>query len=168
VLVREANPDRNVANVHRRTLKLIEELGEVAQAWLNVTSASNGKHKTWHDVREEIADCLIVALDIGWTILRNEIDVPDFQFHIYPRSPAFDEQMIFDAIWYLGKFGRDFVRSHITQVIHQVMIMALCVLPDQLDSSIETIEAQLLVEVQRKLAKWAQNRGTMAVVTDDV
>ncbi len=63
----EANPNRTHTNLVRRILKLSEEMGETAEAYLNVTSASNGKKKTWDDVREELADCVIVALDCAMT-----------------------------------------------------------------------------------------------------
>lgn len=168
ILVRDANPGRQAANIRRRAMKLMEELGEIAQAWLNVTSPSNGKGKTWDDVREEIADCLIVALDVGWTVLPTEVEVPTITFPTFPMPVAFNDAMVFDTCWYLGKFGRDFVRSHITQVIEHVQVMTLCAFPDQLDASMEQIESQLLIEVKRKLAKWSANRATMAVVTDDV
>ena len=53
----------------RRIGKLAEEYGELWEAYLNVTSAHNGKGKTWDDVREEGIDVAIVALDIVATRL---------------------------------------------------------------------------------------------------
>lgn len=58
-----ANLTRNHENLARRILKLSEELGEAAEAYLNVTSDGNGKQKTWDDVREELSDLLIVSYD---------------------------------------------------------------------------------------------------------
>ena len=58
-----ANPGRHVDTLNRRALKLIEELGEVSEAYLNVTSQQNAKGKTWADVREELVDLLIVVGD---------------------------------------------------------------------------------------------------------
>src|SRR3954469_6426855 len=80
IAVRDANPGRNEANLKRRSIKLSEELGEVAEAYLNVTSASNGKGMTWDDVREEIADVLIVVLDIAWTPLTDANKFAKFTF----------------------------------------------------------------------------------------
>ena len=62
-----ANPTRTVDNIDRRSLKLSEEVGEVSQAVLAVTSDTNLKQKTWTDVLEELADVIIVATDIALT-----------------------------------------------------------------------------------------------------
>jgi len=65
--IRLANPGRSIANIERRSLKLGEEVGEVQQAVLAVTSDTNLKQKTWEDVLEECADVIIVASDIALT-----------------------------------------------------------------------------------------------------
>ena len=65
--IREANLTRHHGNLIRRIMKQMEELGEVAEAYLNVTSFGNGKGKTWADVREEMADQVIVAVDCALT-----------------------------------------------------------------------------------------------------
>ncbi len=65
--IRDANLTRNNGNLGRRVIKLCEELGEHAEAYLNISSAGNGKGKTWDDVREEAADILIVAVDVALT-----------------------------------------------------------------------------------------------------
>lgn len=66
-MVAQANPTRSRPALERRVTKLLEEIGEVSQAFLSVTSASNDKKKTWADVREEAADVLIIAVDIALT-----------------------------------------------------------------------------------------------------
>lgn len=48
----------------RRALKLSEESGEVAQAVFSITSDRNPKNKTYADVREELVDTVIVALEL--------------------------------------------------------------------------------------------------------
>ena len=73
-MVRDANPTRHHSNLHRRIIKLMEELGEVSEAYLNVTSPANGKGKTWDDVREELADVAIVALDLALTPMPDRED----------------------------------------------------------------------------------------------
>src|ERR1019366_3479816 len=65
--VEQANPQRNPANLNRRLHKMLEELGELAEAYLNATSKNNLKGKTWADVKEEVVDVLIVAVDIVLT-----------------------------------------------------------------------------------------------------
>lgn len=62
--VRIANPKRKIAKLGRRMLKLGEEFGEASQAYLSVTSESNSKNKSWADVREELTDVAIVAIDM--------------------------------------------------------------------------------------------------------
>lgn len=60
----EANRKRDMAIFARRMLKLGEEYGEASQAFLSVSSENNSKNKSWDDVREELTDCIIVALDL--------------------------------------------------------------------------------------------------------
>lgn len=63
-VVVDANRERSLETLIRRMGKLGEEYGEAWEAFLNVTSAQNGKDKNWEDVREEFIDIAIVALDI--------------------------------------------------------------------------------------------------------
>lgn len=60
----EANRKRTMDIFARRLLKLGEEYGEANQAYLSVSSENNSKNKTWDDVREELVDCIIVAVDL--------------------------------------------------------------------------------------------------------
>ena len=62
--VKIANNQRTMENFSRRLLKLGEEYGEANQAYLSVTSESNGKNKSWSDVREELIDTLVVTMDL--------------------------------------------------------------------------------------------------------
>lgn len=75
----EANPNRknDERNVLRRIVKLGEEKGEVAEAYLGVTSDANLKGKTWDNVIEELADVIIVAADIVFTDFQGEDLMPD-------------------------------------------------------------------------------------------
>jgi len=65
----DANPTRDASQLDRRLMKLTEELGEVFEAYLGVTSDKNYKEKTWHDVREELVDVVLVAVDCLYTPL---------------------------------------------------------------------------------------------------
>ncbi len=65
--IEQANPTREVENLGRRLIKIVEEVGEASEAYLNVTSPANGKQMTWADVREEFADAVIVAVDCAIT-----------------------------------------------------------------------------------------------------
>lgn len=60
----DANRERSTKTLIRRIGKLGEELGELWEAFLNVTSLTNGKNKTWEDVREEAVDLVIVGIDV--------------------------------------------------------------------------------------------------------
>ena len=70
--VRDANPERKLEQLDRRMVKLGEEYGEACQAYLSVSSETNGKDKTWTDVREELVDVIIVAMDILLTRFPDE------------------------------------------------------------------------------------------------
>jgi len=65
--VQEANPDRSMKTLDRRILKLQEEAGECAQAYLSISSLLNSKNKTWNDVRTEAIDVIVIALDVALT-----------------------------------------------------------------------------------------------------
>ena len=73
-LIALANPTRCKTNLDRRLIKMLEELGELASAFLSVTSMENAKNKTWADVQEEAVDVLIVGTDIALTPLVDEDD----------------------------------------------------------------------------------------------
>jgi NTP pyrophosphatase (non-canonical NTP hydrolase) len=72
--VQAVNRERHHSSLNRRIIKVMEELGEVSEAYLNVTSATNGKGKTWDDVREELADLAITALDTALTPMPDRED----------------------------------------------------------------------------------------------
>lgn len=71
----EANRKRDMAIFARRMLKLGEEYGEASQAFLSVSSENNSKNKSWEDVREELTDCIIVALDLYCHQMPDESEV---------------------------------------------------------------------------------------------
>lgn len=80
-VVNKRQPTFSERYTHRRTSKLAEETGEVNEAFLSVTSESNGKNKTWTDVREEAVDSAIVALDIALTRFPGEENWSDDQLY---------------------------------------------------------------------------------------
>jgi NTP pyrophosphatase (non-canonical NTP hydrolase) len=85
--VRSANLKRKKKNIDRRLLKLGEEYGEANQAFLSITSKHNSKKKTWEDVREELCDVVIVALDILLT------EMPDEEFKEDQRSQRIEDRI---------------------------------------------------------------------------
>lgn len=62
--IRDANQNRKMETFPRCLLKVGEEYGEANQAYLSVSSAGNGKNKSWSDVREELIDTLVVTTDL--------------------------------------------------------------------------------------------------------
>ena len=80
-VVQKRQPNFSERYTHRRVTKLGEETGEVSEAFLSVTSESNGKNKTWTDVREEAVDATIVALDIALTKFPGEEHMTDEQLY---------------------------------------------------------------------------------------
>lgn len=81
-VVQKRQPTFSERYTHRRVTKLGEETGEVSEAFLSVTSESNGKNKTWIDVREEAVDSAIVALDIALTKFPGEEDWDDDKLYL--------------------------------------------------------------------------------------
>lgn len=73
----ESNPSRSHKELNRRLMKLGEEYGEVLEAYLAVSGVNNYKNKSWDDVREEISDVVIVALDIMLTRMPSEDNLTD-------------------------------------------------------------------------------------------
>jgi len=70
-----ANRKRTMETFGRRLLKLGEEFGEACQAYLSVSSDNNSKNKSWEDVREELSDTIIVAMDLYCHTFPDEKDV---------------------------------------------------------------------------------------------
>jgi NTP pyrophosphatase (non-canonical NTP hydrolase) len=85
--IRFVNQARNKKNLDRRMMKLGEEYGEAVQAFLAVTSKRNTKQKSWPDVREELCDVVIVALDILLT------EMPDEEIDPEVRDQVIEERI---------------------------------------------------------------------------
>jgi len=171
----EANPERDMANAKRRAIKLIEELGEVAEAWLNITSPQNGKSKSWNDVREEIADCLIVVMDVALTTLPGENQTHQWFIQRELNTYAHFEQIIFSILLELAFYGNmihagnyTHARVHINRAVVLTAELNMMPMPDQPDANIEFIEKQLLVEIDRKIAKWKRKRALKHTVAEGV
>jgi NTP pyrophosphatase (non-canonical NTP hydrolase) len=166
--IRDANPNRSIANLNRRILKLIEEYGEATQAYLNVTSPANAKNKTWADVREELTDCFIVAVDIGWTLLSGETELATVLPPILPESAGlpFSEGFLLHFGVLLGQFINSRGRDDLARIITAICYLNLTTFAD-LDQP-DQIERRLEFDINRKLEKWDANRKKMKIVTHDV
>jgi hypothetical protein len=186
-----ANPDRGEFNIHRRIIKLAEELGEVSEAYLNVTSVNNGKNKTWDDVREEFADVLIVAVDVALTPLGGFNDNITETLHerwshtLCVHDDSIDDAML-SMMERIGQLSRLFLtyrhavatshpavnefrlnlRTAMINMVLETSSATYTAMPDQLGFSISELHRNLAKEIERKLAKWARNRDTGKVATD--
>ena len=77
----------------RRGLKLSEECGEVCEAIFGITDEENYKGKTYDDVREELVDVIIVALDALFSEFEDEELPNNFDDIIKLRSVIFEEKI---------------------------------------------------------------------------
>jgi len=161
-LVHDINPGRSRANLGRRALKLLEELGEVSEAWLNVTSGFNGKDKSWDDVREEVADCLVVALDIHLT--NDGVEPAPVHFDVRVGDPESFVPMTFLVASHLSNCGTKFfegddraVTFYAAQAAIAAVDLAFIPFPGH-TPSLDEMADELTALVERKLAKWAANQ----------
>ena len=181
-LIREANPDRNFGNYGRRVIKLSEEIGEHAEAYLNASSTNNnGKKKTWDDVREEAADSLIVAVDVGLTPLSDKVR-PDavetdlqrrvMSFSTFNRTYDTYEHQTIRLISEGGRVATVFAEDSLGweryeyRAVACALDLAMTPLPDQLHLSQEELYNQLTEMLVTKLTKWRNNRQSGNAPTD--
>lgn len=155
-LVAQANPTRAQPSLERRVTKLLEEIGEISQAFLSVTSANNDKKKTWSDVREEAADVLIVALDIALTPLDGAA-VDQQRLDRYVREKLHRVNLGFhQLVWRISRLnamvGASRDADTTTQCSAEMVRYAFalnCLLGDP---------ALLGATVQRKIKKWKRKQ----------
>lgn len=107
-MVNEANPERDSTTLNRRLLKVLEEIGEVSEAYLSTTSATNYKNKTWLDYREEAVDTLIILLDIALTPLP-ETNYPPAA--LLPQTVSYGQEFSFKDQMMLEGFKFEIVRA---------------------------------------------------------
>lgn len=170
-LIRDANPGRSQSTYGRRLIKLSEEVGEHAEAYLNVTSAGNGKGKTWDDVREEAADILIVAVDVALTgdgnieaSLNRRVEALKYSVNrLYPNY----ERMTLRIAHTLGAVVKTHMDdslawdySPVGQLVASAIDLTMTPLPDQIDYTEAQMVENLTQLIRVKLAKWQSNRDT--------
>lgn len=165
-MVADANDQRLTENLERRILKFMEELGELAEAFLECTSQHNRKCKTWDDVKEEAADVLIVAIDIALTpltVARSHgqlVDAVKRQlYRINTGFPAMMRQLCYSSAHYGGDFHSEPEKAlqHIVETV--CYAFALNELMWRIDDADKRAKA-IIDEVARKLAKWRTGTST--------
>ena len=177
-MVRLTNPNRSVDDITRRLIKVLEELGEIAEAYVNVTSEYNGKNKSWDDVREEIVDVLILSIDISLISLPK---IPD-NTHVAPKPTILFEYDSFEKN--ISKFVKavSSVMTHLFESnVNYTMVRIMCnymascafrlaytPMPDKTGISITQLENELEIEMDRKLTKWKNKMAKMSVIDSAV
>src|ERR1035437_1704852 len=171
--VEQANPQRNSANLNRRLHKMLEELGELAEAYLNATSKNNLKGKTWADVKEEAVDALIVAIDI---VLTDIFDGDEYGIgkpkkmilwiaenvsHDYPNYDFIIQDILNDLALYWGKYDTEVRAAHHRGVR---MVSGMFTLVQNVYDTVDEGDNEIIAEVDRKLAKWATSRNKVAEI----
>jgi NTP pyrophosphatase (non-canonical NTP hydrolase) len=90
--IADLNEEREVYTLDRRIMKISEEAGELAEAYLSVTSINNSKDKNWMDVMEEAVDVAIVAMDVALYRPEHARDEP-FAIHYRRVENMFEKKL---------------------------------------------------------------------------
>lgn len=161
-LIKDANPNRSNANIIRRCWNVIEEHGEVAEAYRSATCQFNGKNKTWDDVREEIVDVLIVVTDIALTPLPDNLGnafadtLPRIRTTATERTQH--KRLVSEIGFHIASFAMEYgngqfgiARNHILTAFNLASDLAHIPLPDRPTDNIQNIKKLLEKEGVRKL-----------------
>lgn len=175
--VEKANPQRTVANINRRLIKMLEELGEVSEAYLNSTSTNNLKGKTWNDVKEEAVDTLIVAIDIALTdiydtnealatgvdlVQRAKDGILHLTSHVGLDEKNYDV-IIRNIVKNLGSFMSNYATAQTIAYTDGIyLVKDTFVLVVYVYSGID--ESEIITEIDRKLAKWMASRNKVTEI----
>ena len=177
-MVREVNPGRKHSNLNRKLIKVAEEIGEIAEAYLNVTSSFNGKNKTWADVREEIVDVLILAIDISLTPWPTQDTPHNLRTAVFDLGLSNYNDFEDAFMWLSASSTSAYMerradspnqfRNSMRSVFREAVNLAYTPFPDQPDITLEELEAALEKEMRRKLDKWVAKMARMENPTDDL
>lgn len=177
---------RPQSGLKRRMFKCGEELGEVTEAHLAITSGNNYKNLTIADVREEAVDVLIVAIDVFFTWrmnqpIRGEAGfeaicqelLPEFQpmqQGICDKSTAFEYYLarcysahgrMFDAL--TSSWNSPVLTSHPFdepfKLVTQAGNLAWTRIPGDDELTDEEHLVLVCAEIDRKLSKWERIRS---------
>ena len=178
--VERADPSRSLDDLPRRFVKFDEEKGEVANDWLALSSAGNGKRRTPADLLEEIVDALVVATDLALTpmdILESEALRIDLVFeamhvvnnslmceHITPSCPDAVPNLFGHMSTQQGRLLR-YVRLHngrlafhaARELFGLTLTLALLPLPELPKATTDMRLREMADLVDRKVGKWLAN-----------
>lgn len=169
--IRVINPERSWGSIIRRTIKLFEEAGEVAGAYLPVTSVYNGKGKTWGDVLEEAVDTFILAVDIALTPRPTDwtpVDLlQEIRFALKQMSRQHNstiENEICVMATHISNLMSAITMGYNGEVIHcmgnvvfRAMILCMMAQPVVEDSDVRLHNISIMLD--RKLSKWAKQKA---------
>lgn len=147
--------DETVRN--RRIIKLMEELGEVSEAFLNVTSPNNRKNKSWNDVREELVDSFIVAIDIH--VLKTKVLSLDNHVDLIQVISSYDEKDFESSFIQINSFINRLVTNTcsdktMNDLINVLANLALIRFPDIDAETDEQIKQRFDDMFISKINKW--------------
>jgi NTP pyrophosphatase (non-canonical NTP hydrolase) len=155
--IKNANPERSVASIKRRLLKMSEEKGEVCEAILNLTCEKNSKNKTWDDLREELVDCFIVAVDIALTFDVNFIFTNHIRhLDVYDENNFIKKMLVTDHLLSSLIFEIDEEEKVCSSKSIAILFfeLATLVFPDKENPTPEEIFENFSLEIERKINKW--------------
>ncbi|MFA5490960.1 MAG: MazG-like family protein [Candidimonas sp.] len=144
-LIKFANPNRNIDNVDRRIIKLFEEYGEIVEAYLGVTSTQNYKNKKDDDLREEIIDLYIVAMDVRFTF-----NLPEFE------SSEDENVDFYDLLNKAPKYLAGIIDHDINALDNLINLLIFILSTNIATSSLHLNDEMILA----KLAKWNKQQRT--------
>lgn len=153
----------------------MEELGELAEAYLGVTSSNNGKNKTWSDVREEIVDVLIVSLDLALTPLPGEVGTGTLDLildtlRMRPSDDipglAFDVNRQLSIAFSVFPHSPSIVRGKLNLLAVYAMELSMSTTPGHDGLEIHEFMDSLVSLVRIKLDKWEMKRRIGFCSTD--
>lgn len=162
-IVREiSNKDFSVCD--RRLIKLMEEMGEVSEAFLNITSLNNSKNKSWEDVREELVDCFIVGLDI-FTIMSAKYTQDTLNIENYPIVSLDQKSFTTEIIdlfclansMYIDIEAPENIFVVIEKYLSHCMKMALTRFPDIINETDDQINQRFNDMFIKKTSKWKES-----------
>lgn len=163
-IVKDISNNKDFSVCDRRLIKLIEEMGEVSEAFLNITSSNNLKNKSWEDVREELVDCFIVGLDI-FSILGDKYKHNTILIKNYPivslDLKSFTTEIIelFCLInsMYIDIGSPENIFVVMERYLSHCMKMALTKFPDIINESDDQITQRFNDMFIKKTFKWKES-----------
>lgn len=178
--VERVNLSRSLSDLPRRLVKFDEEKGEVANDWLALSSAGNGKQRNSADLLEEMSDLMVVAVDLALTpmgmlegeVLRRElvseamraVNVSLMREDMDPPIPNAVPNLFGHMSTQQGRLSRYVGPNNGWRAFHAArellgltMTLALLPLPEIPKTTTDQRLREIADLVDRKVGKWLAN-----------